>query len=122
MQRGVQQNMDEKTLEAERTDCLNNLKHNEYRDQGPWKVLENVRKLSDIQVPFYLAGNWIDSEVHCSGNILAFNRISSKEKWLEMHSGNHIAAFYSPDHVARQKQFLDYFLLEKAVNGMKDVP
>lgn len=39
-----------------------------------------------------------------------------------MHTGNHLASFYEPDHIALQKQFLDYFLMDKLDNGMLDVP
>ncbi|KAJ4184838.1 hypothetical protein NW755_008750 [Fusarium falciforme] len=92
------------------------------RREGVWDVLGRVRKLSGIEVPIYLAGNWTDPELHLPGNIRAYNGASSKFKWLEMHTGNHLAAFYDPDHIKRQRQFLDYFLFDKRDNGMLDVP
>ncbi|KAI8670559.1 PepX-C domain-containing protein [Fusarium keratoplasticum] len=98
--------------------CLNT----EYPTEGVWDVLGRVRKLSGIEVPIYLAGNWTDPELHLPGNIRAYNGASSKFKWLEMHTGNHLAAFYDPEHIRRQRQFLDYFLFAKADNGMMDVP
>ncbi|RAH75508.1 alpha/beta-hydrolase [Aspergillus aculeatinus CBS 121060] len=94
----------------------------EYPTDGAWAVLEKVRKLSDIEVPFYSAGNWTDPELHLPGNIRAFNGISSQYKWLEMHTGNHLGAFYEPDHIALQKKFLDHFLFDKKANGILDVP
>ncbi|KAL4912675.1 alpha/beta-hydrolase [Aspergillus aurantiobrunneus] len=94
----------------------------EYPTEGCWSVLERVRKLSDIEVPFYSAGNWTDPELHLPGNIRAYKGISSKYKWLEMYTGNHLGAFYEPDHVALQKKFLDYFLFDKTDNGKLDVP
>ena len=96
--------------------------HDEYPDQGPWPVFARARDLAKIQVPFYTAGNWTDAELHLPGNINAFNAISSEHKWLEMHTGNHLGAYYQPDHVERQKQFLDYFMKDEHGNGMLQVP
>ncbi|KAL3483127.1 alpha/beta-hydrolase [Aspergillus germanicus] len=73
----------------------------EYPDGGVWAVFDRVRKLEDIEVPIYLAGNWSDPELHLPGYIRAFNGISSEFKWLK---------------------FLDYFLFDKKDNGMLDVP
>ncbi|KAF5703326.1 acyl esterase [Fusarium mundagurra] len=109
-------------LEADRVDYPGLLATNEYPDQGCVGFMERIRSLSDIEVPIYLAGNWTDSEVHLPGNIRAFNSVSSKEKWLEMHTGNHLSAFYEPDHISMQRKFLDYFLFDKKDNGMFDVP
>ncbi|KAK7219523.1 hypothetical protein V2G26_007526 [Clonostachys chloroleuca] len=39
-----------------------------------------------------------------------------------MHSGNHLGAFYEPEHIAMQKKFLDHFLFDEKENGMLDVP
>ncbi|KAF5529122.1 acyl esterase, partial [Fusarium napiforme] len=77
-------------------------------------LLATNESLSDIEVPIYLAGNWTDSEVHLPGNIRAFNEVSSKEKWLEMHTGNHLGAFYEPDHIAMLRK---YFLFDKKDKG-----
>ncbi|GKZ37454.1 hypothetical protein AbraIFM66950_009004 [Aspergillus brasiliensis] len=97
------------------------LAETEYPTDGVWEVLNRVRNLSDIDVPFYLAGNWTDAELHLPGNIRAFNFISSEYKWLEMHTGNHLSAFYEPAHLELQRKFLDVFLFGKD-NGMLDVP
>jgi predicted acyl esterase len=85
-------------------------------------MFDRVRRLEDIDVPIYLAGNWSDPELHLPGNMRAFNGISSEYKWLEMHTGNHLVAFYEPGHIAMQRKFLDYFLFDKKENGMLDVP
>ncbi|PLB45060.1 alpha/beta-hydrolase [Aspergillus steynii IBT 23096] len=109
-------------LAAERANFCNILCSTEYPNEGVWAVFDRVRKLSDIEVPIYLAGNWTDPELHLAGNIRAFNGISSSYKWLEMHTGNHLEAFYEPEHVAMQRRFLDCFLLDKRDNGMLDIP
>lgn len=112
----------EKELVANRVDYPTLCAATEYPTDGVWAVLDRVRKLCDIEVPFYSSGNWTDPELHLPGNIRAFNGISSKEKWLEMHTGNHLAAFYEPEHIELQKKFLDYYLFDKKDNGMLDIP
>ncbi|KNG83339.1 hypothetical protein ANOM_008394 [Aspergillus nomiae NRRL 13137] len=114
--------LSEEELAANRVDYPKLLSETEYPTDGPWSVLERVRRLSDIEVPFYSAGNWTDPELHLPGNLRAFNGISSKHKWLEMHTGNHLGAFYEPEHIKLQKLFLDCFLFDKTDNGMFDVP
>ncbi|GAB1210902.1 hypothetical protein ATERTT37_000012 [Aspergillus terreus] len=113
--------LDEAQLAANRVDYPALLAATEYPTEGVWSVLEKVRKLSDIEVPFYLAGNWTDPELHLPGNIRAFNSISSKHKWLEMHTGSHLGAFYDPSHIELQRKFLDFFLFGKD-NGMLEIP
>ncbi|KAJ0417336.1 alpha/beta-hydrolase [Aspergillus carlsbadensis] len=113
---------EEEELEANRVDYPKLLAKTEYPDEGVWAVFDRVRRLEDIEVPFYLAGNWTDPELHLAGNIRAFNGISSQYKWLEMHTGNHLAAFYDPEHIAMQRRFLDHFLFDKKENGVLDVP
>ncbi|KAI5926503.1 Alpha/Beta hydrolase protein [Camillea tinctor] len=103
-------------------DLLGLCSETEYPTDGIWTILDKARKLSDIEVPIYIAGNWTDPELHLPGNIRAYNGASSKYKWLEMHTGNHLAAFYDPEHIERQKTFLDHFLLDKKNNGMLDIP
>jgi predicted acyl esterase len=109
-------------LVANRVDYPRLCATTEFPSDGVWAVFDRVRKLSDIEVPFYSSGNWTDPELHLPGNIRAFNEISSKNKWLEMHTGNHLAAFYEPEHIEMQKKFLDYYLFDKKDNGMLDVP
>ncbi|KAL2694828.1 hypothetical protein Neosp_001416 [[Neocosmospora] mangrovei] len=116
------ENPSEKDLTGSRVDYPGICLKTEYPTEGVWDVLGRVRKLSNIEVPIYLAGNWTDPELHLPGNIRAYNGASSKSKWLEMHTGNHLAAFYDPEHISRQRQFLDYFLFDKTDNGMLDVP
>lgn len=114
--------LDDNELIQNRVDYPKLLTEAEYPTEGVWSVLEKARRLSDIEVPFYSAGNWTDAELHLPGNIRAYNGISSKYKWLEMHTGNHLGAFYEPGHIALQKKFLDYFLFDKTDNGMLDIP
>ncbi|KAJ5037613.1 Alpha/Beta hydrolase protein [Bipolaris maydis] len=77
---------------------------------------------SEIKVPILTAGNWMDSEVHLPGNPTSFERASSEWKFLEMHTGNHLAAYYDPVQIERQLKFLDYFLKGKTENRLEYSP
>lgn len=114
--------LSEEKLAANRVDYPRLVKQTEYPTGGIFAIWDRVRRLSNINVPIYLAGNWTDTEVHQPGNIRAFNGVSSEHKWLEMHTGNHLSAFYEPEHIQRQRQFLDYFLFEKTDNSMLKQP
>lgn len=113
--------LDAAQLAANRADYVGLIRDYEYPDSDLWKIFKQ-RRLSDIDVPLYTAGNWTDSEVHLPGNILSFNKSSSKEKWLEMHTGNHLAWYHHPEHVALQRKFLDYFLHGIKDSGILDIP
>ncbi|KAJ4356862.1 uncharacterized protein N0V89_004899, partial [Didymosphaeria variabile] len=93
-----------------------------WRSEGPWPVLDRERQLAKIKVPILTAGNWMDSEVHLPGNARSFEQASSTWKFLEMHTGNHLAAYYDAAQIARQIQFLDYFLKGKLDNGLESSP
>lgn len=93
-----------------------------WRSEGPWPVFDRTRDLSKIKVPMLTAGNWMDSEVHLPGNPTSYERASSEWKFLEMHTGNHLAAYYESDQIQRQLRFLDFFLKEKTDNGLEASP
>jgi hypothetical protein len=48
--------------------------------------------------------------LHLRGNVEAFERAASCQKWLEMHTDTHFASMYLPDAVALQQRFFDHFL------------
>ncbi|KAM6506701.1 hypothetical protein FSOLCH5_013676 [Fusarium solani] len=109
-------------LAANRTDYPGLVAKHEYPDGDSWRILKELRKLSDIEVPIYISGNWTDSEVHLPGNIRAYNGVSSEHKWLEMHTGNHLAFYYDADHMARQRSFLDFFVKGDEKSGILSMP
>ncbi|KAK4044336.1 Alpha/Beta hydrolase protein [Parachaetomium inaequale] len=93
-----------------------------WRREGPWPVFDRIRDLSKINVPILTAGNWMDSEVHLPGNPTSFEKASSEWKFLEMHTGNHLGAYYEPAQIERQVVFLDHFVKGKTDNGLQDAP
>ena len=70
---------------------------------------ERQANLGAIEVPMLSAGNWGGFALHLRGNIEGFLAAGSDRKWLEVHSGNHFAPFYSTESRAFQKRFLDHF-------------
>lgn len=73
-----------------------------YRQRSP--------DFSKIVVPLLSAGNWGGHGLHLRGNIEGFIRSASRDKWLELHDGEHWAEFYTDYGVSLQKAFFDHFL------------
>lgn len=63
-----------------------------------------------IEVPLLSAGNWGGLGLHLRGNVEAFERAASRQKWLEMHADTHAASMHLPEAVALQMKFFDHFL------------
>jgi uncharacterized protein len=68
--------------------------------------------LAQIDVPLLSAGNWAGYALHLRGNIEGYLAAGTDRKWLEVHSGNHFAPFYSDESRAYQKRFLDRWLCD----------
>jgi len=79
-----------------------------YRERSP--------ELADITVPVLSAANWGGMGLHSRGNFEAFNRVSSEQKWLEVHGLEHWTEFYAEYGLDVQRRFFDHFL-KGADNG-----
>jgi uncharacterized protein len=66
--------------------------------------------LSKIEVPAYVVASWSDQGLHTRGTLEGFKRISSKQKWLEVHGQKKWEYFLRPDNVEKQRKFFDHFL------------
>jgi predicted acyl esterase len=82
---------------------------------------ERAPDFDNIEVPLLSAGNWGGFALHLRGNIEGYLAAGSTHKWLEVHSGNHFAPFYSSASRAYQQRFLDHFL-KGADNGWDQEP
>ncbi|HWI87289.1 MAG TPA: CocE/NonD family hydrolase [Sphingomonas sp.] len=93
--------------------------HNEV--ENVWQMMEEhplfddywaskVADLSDVDVPAYIVASWSDQGLHTRGTISAFNELKSKDKWLEVHGRKKWEYYYTPEALARQRQFFDRFL------------
>jgi predicted acyl esterase len=73
-----------------------------------WKSKEC--DLEAIEVPTYVVASWSDQGLHTRGTLEGYKRISSKQKWLEVHGRKKWHYFYHPDNVRKQREFFDRFL------------
>lgn len=69
--------------------------------------------LTKITVPAYVVASWSDHALHTRGTLEGFKKISSEEKWLEVHGRKKWAYYYDSESIKRQKAFFDYFLKGK---------
>ena len=66
--------------------------------------------LQDITVPALICGTWSDHVLHTRGSFWAYQKISSKYKWLYTHGRQKWAEYYSVEGQDIQKKFFDCFL------------
>lgn len=78
-------------------------------------------QLERIQVPAWVVASWSDQGLHSRGTLEGFRRISSSQKWLDVHGRKKWAEYYLPDNVERQRRFFDHFLKGED-NGWADRP
>ena len=71
---------------------------------------ERSADFSAITVPLLSSANWGGFGLHARGNFAGFTESASKQKWLEVHGGNHRDAFYARKGHDLQKAFYDHFL------------
>lgn len=101
-----------------------NIRHSLNRTENTW---ENIRAhplidefwqskeldLEAIDQPAYVVASWSDQGLHLRGTIEAWRRMSSSEKWLEVHGQKKWAHYYRPESRVRQAAFFDHFLLDR---------
>jgi len=97
----------EEQLLANRVEFPEIVKDASLRDES-W--IKRSADLSKIEVPILSASNWFSAGMHTRGNFHGFQYAASKNKWLEVHIGSHVAGFYTEEGRALQKKFLDYWL------------
>ena len=88
-------------------------------DDGYWSSKQPL--LEKIEVPALVCVDWSDQGLHTRGSMEAFERISSRHKWLFTHGRKKWETFYSDEALAYQKQFLDRFLRD-VDNGQDQEP
>lgn len=96
-----------------------------FRDLREHKLLDTYHRertadLSKIEVPLLSAGNWAH-HIHTRGNIQAYQDVSSRQKWLQLHGLEHWVLFYAEEGLKLQRQFFDHFLKGED-NGWEDTP
>jgi predicted acyl esterase len=66
-----------------------------------------------IDLPAYVVASWSDQGLHLRGTIEAWRRMSSEQKWLEVHGQKKWAHYYRQESRARQLAFFDHFLRDR---------
>lgn len=73
-----------------------------------WASKEN--DLEAIEAPIFVVASWSDHGLHTRGTLEAYKRVSSPQKWLEVHGRKKWAYYYEPSSVAKLQTFFDHFL------------
>jgi uncharacterized protein len=68
-------------------------------------------QLEKVTVPAYVVASWSDHGLHTRGTLEGFKRISSQQKWLEIHGQKKWEHYYKPESLERQLQFFNHFLM-----------
>jgi len=63
-----------------------------------------------ITVPAFVVASWTDQAMHLRGTLEGFKKLSSKEKWLDVHGRRKWAYYYDPENKKRLQEFFDHFL------------
>lgn len=98
-------NLNWSTTRTEDTDA--NMRAHPLYDEY-WQSKEH--DLEGIEVPAYIVASWSDQGLHTRGTLEAFKRISSKQKWLEVHGRKKWHYYYQPSSVEKQRLFFDHYL------------
>lgn len=105
-------------LAQNRVDPYQEARNREWDDE--W-YRERSAQWDKVTVPLLSCGNWGGHGLHLRGNVEAFLRAASDQKWLEIHGLEHWTLFYTDYGVSLQKRFFDYFLKGED-NGWGDEP
>lgn len=101
-----------------------NIRYSTTRTENTW---ENVKAhplwdaywrskepdLEAIETPAYIVASWSDQGLHTRGTLEAFKRISSKQKWLDVHGQKKWAHYYRPESRSRRLEFFEHFLKQR---------
>jgi predicted acyl esterase len=71
---------------------------------------ERSAVLEKVETPLLSAANWGGQALHNRGNFRGYMHVSSKQKWLEVHGGEHWTLYYTDYGVELQRRFFDWFL------------
>ncbi|MGO3657353.1 MAG: CocE/NonD family hydrolase, partial [Micrococcaceae bacterium] len=88
-----------------------------------WYFANKYGPFEDIEIPAYVVASWSDHGLHSRGTLNAFERIGSRQKWLEIHGQKKWAYFYDPESVERQRAFFDTYLkgLDRGIEAWPQV-
>lgn len=99
--------LSEAQLKANRAEASGSESGHAYDDDA---AAQRRARLDKVTVPVLSAGNWGGQGLHLRGNVEGFLGVASKQKWLELHGGEHWTLFYAKYGIDLQKQFFGHFL------------
>lgn len=99
--------LSEEELASGRADKLREIKSHPLQDGHYDEVITNF---SQVTVPFLSSANWGGQGLHLRGNVEAFVRSGSQDKYLEIHGLEHWTHFYTDYGLDLQKRFFDRYL------------
>ena len=101
-----------------------NIRFSLNRTENTWEnvrahpLIDDFWRSKDLDIegivqPAYVVASWSDQGLHLRGTIEAWRRMSSREKWLEVHGQKKWAHYYRPESRERQLAFFDHYLRGK---------
>jgi uncharacterized protein len=66
--------------------------------------------LEAIETPAFVVASWADQGLHTRGTLEVYKRISSRQKWLEVHGRKKWEHYYLPESQDKRVAFFDHFL------------
>ena len=81
---------------------------------------EKIAPFEDIVCPAYVVASWT-SNIHCRGTFEAWQKISSKEKWLRVHNIQEWPDLYDERSEQDLLRFFDHYMKGKN-NGWENTP
>jgi uncharacterized protein len=81
---------------------------------------EKAPDLERIEVPMLICGSFSDHGLHSDGSFRAFQRVSSRDKFLYTHRGGKWDVYYAREVQELTKRFFDCFVKGEHDNGFRE--
>lgn len=111
--------LSEAQLRANRAEVSSRSTEHRYDDDF---YAQRRARLDQVTVPVLSAANWGGQGLHLRGNVEGFVQAASRQKWLEIHGGEHWTLFYARYGVSLQKQFFGEYLKGEDTGWSKRPP
>ena len=99
--------LSEEELEANRGDIAQEVLEHRFDDEY---YRDRSADLAAVETPLLSAANWGGQALHNRGNFRGYLHASSRDKWLEVHGGEHWTIYYTDYGRTLQRRFFDWFL------------
>ena len=110
---------EEDFVKSEGSIALDYLQNHPFYDEF-WKA--KAAKLEEITIPMLVCASFSDHGLHTMGSFRAFEKATSKHKWVYTHRTGKWVAYYSPEVQKMTRDFMDCFLKGDTSSGFLDTP